>query len=36
MKSIEEVRDYLIKNRTNENGNLDLDHLDFNNFKNWE
>jgi hypothetical protein len=31
-KTIEEIRDYLIKNRTNEDGDLDLADLDFSGF----
>jgi len=32
MKSIEDVRDYLLKNRTDESGDLDLSELDFSEF----
>lgn len=32
MKSIEEVRDYIIEHRTDEDGDIDLRELDFSNF----
>lgn len=32
MKTIEEVRDWLLKNRIDSNGNLNLNELDFSNF----
>lgn len=32
MKNIIEIRDYLLKNRVDESGNLDLDGLDFSDF----
>ncbi|MEG0282579.1 MAG: hypothetical protein RR662_05325 [Clostridia bacterium] len=33
MKNIIEIRDYLLANRVNEKGNIDLSHLDFSDFE---